>query len=173
MIIMCRECNNVINFTEEHLKKVKEAFSKMQKEKSIKIKCPICIRPLELKPEMFAQNRTQNYAEHQLNNKKMKFTDYQSHEKENNSKLLMYEFKSVYIPVDSVHEGEKLAELFDISSLQDLGKVGWEIKGVVPRTFSQTFITKLGSDSSQKLANSSICSGNIMGVHILMQRIKE
>jgi len=174
MIIMCRECNNVINFTNEHIKKLKESFSKMPKGKAIKIKCPICIRALYLKPEMFAQNKTQNYAKHQLNNnKKMKVTDYESLDIENNSKFHMYEFKSVYIPVDSIHEGEKLAELFDISSLQNLGKVGWEIKAVVPRTFSQTFITKLDLDSSSKLTDSSICGGNVMGVHILMQRIKE
>jgi len=174
MIILCRYCNNVINLTNEQLEKAKEFFAKMSKDRTINFKCPTCKNLLELKSEMIVQNTPQNPPPNQLNhNEKINITDDESHEIENKSKFHMYEFKSIYIPVDSVHEGEKLVESFDISSLQNLGKAGWEIKAVVPRTFSQTFLSKLDSDSPKTLTNSSICGGNVMGVHIIMQRIKE
>jgi hypothetical protein len=51
-----------------------------------------------------------------------------------------------------------------------LGRSGWDIVTVVPRTFSETFRTKEDASLSQSLVFGAACGGNIMGVYFILRR---
>ena len=76
---------------------------------------------------------------------------------------------SVYLPVDSVVQGESLAPTFSITELQRLGLVGWEVVGVVPRTIGIDLQNVSFGNTSGKTYGGGI-GGNVAGVHVLLQR---
>src|SRR4030042_3212583 len=52
---------------------------------------------------------------------------------QNGEKIFLYD--NIYIPVDSIVNRESLHEKFTLGSLRQLGFAGWEVVGVIPRTF--------------------------------------
>jgi hypothetical protein len=171
MLIICPQCNDVIKLSTDQLDKAEEVLAKMPRGKTLKFKCFACKKPIDLKHEMLSQRAPRIASPTQPNvRSKLIVEDKTDYETEDKSFRPVYEFKNVYIPVDSVHEGEKLVESFDISPLQKLGKSGWDITAVVPRTLSQTFCNEVEVAFSKKLAYSAACGGNIMGVHFILKR---
>ena len=172
MKIICPHCDFVINLSENQVYKALEALAKMPKEKALKLKCPVCKKILDLKPELFSQRQRipETLPSTQTDEKSKVAKDQIESELKDDNRLPVYEFKKIYIPVDSIHEGEKLVESFDISPLQELGKSGWDIVTVVPRTFSETFRTKEDASFSKDLVFGAACGGNIMGVYFILRR---
>ena len=170
MKIICPYCDFVINLSEDQVHKALDALAKMPKEKSLKLKCPVCKKIIDLKPKLFSQKIPETIPSTQTDEKSKVAKDKIESELKDDNKLPVYEFKKIYIPVDSVHEGEKLVESFDISPLQELGKSGWDIVTVVPRTFSQTFCTEADASFPKNLVFGAACGGNIMGVYFILRR---
>jgi hypothetical protein len=171
MIIICPRCNDVVELSEDQLNKAKEIFAKMPEGKTLKVKCLSCEKPIDLKPESFSQKVPETIPPTQpKDNSKLIIEDKAEYKTKNINVLPVYEFKTIYIPVDSVHEGEKLVESFDISPLQKLGKLGWDITAVVSRTLSQTFCNEVDATFPKKPLYSAACGGNVMGVHIILRR---
>ena len=170
MKINCPHCDSVINLSGNQVDKALEAFAKMPKEKTLKLKCPVCKKIIDLKPELFSQKIPETIPSSQTNEKSKAAKGKIEFDLKDENRLPVYEFKKIYIPVDSVHEGEKLVESFDISPLQELGRSGWDIVTVVPRTFSETFRTKEDASLSQSLVFGAACGGNIMGVYFILRR---
>ena len=170
MKIMCPHCDFVINLSGNQVHKALEALAKMPKEKTLKLKCPVCKKIITLKPELVSQRIPEAIPSIQTDEKSKVTTEKIESESKNDNRLPVYEFKKIYIPVDSIHEGEKLVESFDISPLQELGKSGWDIVTVVPRTFSETFRTKEDASLSKNLVFGAACGGNIMGVYFILRR---
>ena len=170
MKIICPHCDSVINLSGDQVHKALEALAKMPKEKTLKLKCPVCKKIIDLKPELFAQKIPETIPSTQIDEKLNVAQDKIESELKDDHRVPVYEFKKIYIPVDSVHEGEKLVESFDISPLQELGKSGWDIVTVVPRTFSETFRTKEDASLSKNLVFGAACGGNIMGVYFILRR---
>jgi len=170
MKIICPYCDFVINLSEDQVHKALDALAKMPKEKSLKLKCPVCKKIIDLKPKLFSQKIPETIPSTQTDEKSKVAKDKIESELKDYNKLPVYEFKKIYIPVDSVHEGEKLVESFDISPLQELGKSGWDIVTVVPRTFSETFRTKEDASLSKNLVFGAASGGNIMGVYFILRR---
>ena len=155
----CPHCKKVINFSEDQLCKAKETLAKMPEGKNLKFKCPACKNLIDLKPEMLAQQLPKTVTPIHPNDKA-----------NDQNGLPAYEYKTIYIPVDSVHNNEFLAESFDISPLQKLGQSGWDIVAVVPKTYSQTFCNEMDAAFSKNLIYGAGCGGSIMGVHIILKR---
>jgi len=162
----------VISFSQKQLNKAQEAFAKMPEGKILRFKCPACKNLLELKSEMLSQRAPPSTLPSSHKISKSAAEDRQSTELKNNGETPTYEFKTIYLPVDSVHEDEKLVESFDISSLQKLGETGWDVVAAIPRTFSQTFYTEVDTAFAKKNAVTAACGGNVMGVHIILKRIR-
>ncbi len=79
-------------------------------------------------------------------------------------------FRSVYIEVDSVIGEEQLTKQVDIAPLQALGLSGWEIVTCIPRTMGiELKNISIGSTSGRTYGGGM--GGNVVGVHVLMQRI--
>jgi len=171
MKIICPHCDYAINLSGNQVHKALEALAKMPEEKTLKLKCPVCKKIVDLKPELFSQkiSKTIPFTQSDEKSKLIVKNNIESGIK-GDIKLPVYEFKKIYIPVDSVHEGEKLVESFDISPLQELGKSGWDIVTVVPRTFSQTFCTEGDASFPKNLVFGAACGGNIMGVYFILRR---
>jgi hypothetical protein len=170
MKIICPHCDFVINLSGNQVHKALEALAKMPKEKTLKLKCTVCKKNIDLKPELFSQKIPETLPSTQTDEKSKVVTDRIESEFKDDNRLPVYEFKKIYIQVDSIHEGEKLVESFDISPLQELGKSGWDIVTVVPRTFSETFRTKEEASLSKNLVFGAACGGNIMGVYFILRR---
>lgn len=171
MIIICPHCNDVVELSKDHLSKAKEVLARMPEGKTLKVKCRACKKPIDFKPELFSQRTPKTEAPTQPDDtSKLIVEDRAAHKIKDENGHPVYEFKTIYIPVDSVHEGEKLVESFDISPLQKLGKAGWDVTAVISRTLSQTFCNEEDSSFSKKLLYSAACGGNIMGVHIILRR---
>jgi len=170
MKINCPHCDVVINLSENQVHKALEALDKMPREKTLKLKCPVCEKNIALKPGLFSQRISETNPSTQNDEKSKVSKGNIESEIKNDNRLPVYEFKKIYIPVDSIHEGEKLVESFDISPLQELGKLGWDIVTVVPRTFSETFRTKEDASFSKELVFGAACGGNIMGVYFILKR---
>jgi hypothetical protein len=81
------------------------------------------------------------------------------------------EFDCIYVPVDSVVDGEQLAPFFDISELQDRGIGGWDIAGVIPRTLGVSLKNEtIGDITGYATSYGGGIGGNVVGVHILLRR---
>jgi hypothetical protein len=82
---------------------------------------------------------------------------------------VIFLFRSIYIPVDSVVVEKKVASEFDIETLQHLGLGGWEITGVVPKTIGLG-LQNSSYGSSMGTTWGAGVGGNVVGVHVLLKR---
>ena len=171
MIIICSNCNYKINLSSDQLCKVEEVIARIPEGKTLKFKCPACKKPLNLNPKKLFQEISKTVPKAESSDRsKLIFERKRDCKTKEEREIPVYEFKKIYIPVDSVHEGEKLVESFDISTLQNLGKSSWDIAAVVPRTISQKFFNERETAVSNNHAYTAACGGNIMGVHIILRR---
>jgi len=171
MKITCLNCDNVISLSENQVNKALETLDKKPEIKTLKLKCPVCKKITNLEPELFSQRSPNTKPSAQSDERtELAVTDKIEYRLKKDSSPPVYEFKKIYIPVDSVHEGEKIVESFDISTLQELGKSGWDIVTVVPRTFSQTFCSEGDGSFSKNTVFGAACGGNIMGVYFILRR---
>lgn len=85
-------------------------------------------------------------------------------------------YKKLYIPVDSIIDGEQQTEWFDIDKLNEFGLQGWEVIAVVPRTLGKTYknqSTLMSPGHGIMNAGESwgaAMGGNIIGVHIILKK---
>lgn len=171
MIIICSNCNYKINLSSDQLCKVEGVIARMPEGKTLKFKCPACKNPLNLNPKILFQEISKSVHQAKSNDTSKMIVESKGDCRAKDERdIPVYEFKKIYIPVDSVHEGEKLVESFDISTLQNLGKSSWDIAAVVPRTISQKLFNERETTVSNNLAYTAACGGNIMGVHIILRR---
>ena len=73
----------------------------------------------------------------------------------------MYLYKKIYIPVDSTINREKIAEKFDISSIQEAAIDDWEIATTVSKTMGMANMTHEQAWGM---------GGNIDGVYFIMRK---
>ena len=106
MKINCPHCDSVINLSGNQVDKALEAFAKMPKEKTLKLKCPVCKKNIDLKPELFSQKTPETIPYSQTDEKSKAVKGKVESDLKDENRLPVYEFKKIYIPVDSVHEGE-------------------------------------------------------------------
>jgi hypothetical protein len=81
----------------------------------------------------------------------------------------VYMYQSVYVPVDSVVLGERVAPEFDISPLRDLGLAGWEVVGTVPKTIGVALENRV-SEVFGAVSYGGGIGGNVVGVHLLLRK---
>ena len=172
MTIICSHCNHVISFSPKQLGRAKEALARLPQGKILRFKCPACKKLLELKSEMLPPRAPPGTLPASHKTSGAAAEDRRSTGTKNTGETKTYEFKTIYLPVDSVHDGVKLVKSFDISSLQILGDSGWDVVTAIPRTFSQTFSTEIDTAFAKKNAVSAACGGNVMGVHLILKRIR-
>ena len=79
-----------------------------------------------------------------------------------------YLYRSVYLPVDSIHGTESVVEAFDIDPIRGLGRTGWEVVGVVPRTIG-TPLENISIGSMSGKTWGGAISGTVIGVHVLLR----
>lgn len=89
---------------------------------------------------------------------------------QNGEKIFLYD--NIYIPVDSIVNQESLLSSgFTLGSLKRLGFEGWEVVGVIPRTFAMGLTNRLigpTPGSSPETWGAGL-GGNVMGVHLIMK----
>jgi hypothetical protein len=154
MIDKCPHCDSVINLSEKQLDKIEEAFAKLAEGHVLKFNCLVCNEKIVLGPKL-PPPQTQT-TEALPPPEKNKFS--------------VYEFRTVYIEVDSVIGDEPVAKSFNISPLKELGKLGWDVVAVVPRTYGQTFLNKQVIAITPIQTFGAAFGGNVIGVHIIMRR---
>ena len=74
-------------------------------------------------------------------------------------------YRSVFIPVDSVIQGEQIAN-FNIDPIRALGLTGWRIVGIIPKTAGEA----LKNLSTSGTTWGAGMGGNVLGVHVLLER---
>jgi len=82
-------------------------------------------------------------------------------------RLFIYE--TLYLPVDSVVLEENVAQGFDLGTLRELGLVGWEVIGVVPRTIGIALENKT-TDLLGPISYGGGVGGNVLGVYLLLRK---
>ncbi|MBT3190452.1 MAG: hypothetical protein HN855_04380 [Anaerolineae bacterium] len=80
-----------------------------------------------------------------------------------------YLFKSVYLPVDSVVADENVVGQFSIAGIQNLGFLGWDVVGIVPRTIG-VGLTNLSLGSTSGETWGAGLGGNVAGVYVLLKK---
>lgn len=86
-----------------------------------------------------------------------------------------YLYKSVHVPVDSLIDEVSAERGLDLSDVTMAGSVGWEVVGVVPRTYSgsQSYVARRKMTGSSFGGGSTLqqlsLSGNIIGVYLIMR----
>lgn len=86
----------------------------------------------------------------------------------NDGEVLFF-YRSVYLPVDSVVVAESVTSEFSIAGLSRLGFDGWDIVGTVPRTIG-IGLTNVSYGSSSGTTWGAGVGGNIVGVHVLLKK---
>lgn len=79
-----------------------------------------------------------------------------------------YLYRSVYLAVDSIHDEEAIADEFDIEPVRMLGRMGWEIVSVVPRTLG-TSLENISIGASSGTTYGGGIGGTVAGVHVLLR----
>lgn len=78
----------------------------------------------------------------------------------------IYSYRSVYVPVNSYIQGDEVGE-FDIQPIRLLGIMGWRVVSAVPRTSGEA-LTNISTSGKSWGAG---MGGNVLGVHILLERL--
>jgi hypothetical protein len=77
-------------------------------------------------------------------------------------------FESLYLAVDSVIDGVRMADDLELRELRRRGLEGWEVVGVIPRTAG---VALNNQDMSGMLKSyGGGMGGNVVGVHVLLRR---
>jgi hypothetical protein len=84
------------------------------------------------------------------------------------SGVAIYLHESVYLPVDSVLEGQTLAQGFDVQQLRSLGWSGWRIVAIVPKTVGIGLTNKSIGASTGETWGAGM-GGNVAGVYVLIE----
>ena len=82
--------------------------------------------------------------------------------------MAIYLHESVYLPVDSVLEGQTLAQGFDVQQLRSLGWSGWRIVAIVPKTVGIGLTNKSIGASTGETWGAGM-GGNVAGVYVLIE----
>jgi hypothetical protein len=82
--------------------------------------------------------------------------------------MAIYLHESLYLPVDSVLEGQTLAQGFDVQQLRTLGWAGWRIVGIVPKTIGIGLTNKSIGSSTGETWGAGL-GGNVAGVYVLIE----
>ena len=69
MKIICPHCDYVINLSGNQVHKALEALAKMPEEKTLKLKCPVCKKNLDLKPGLFSKKIPETLPSTQIDEK--------------------------------------------------------------------------------------------------------
>lgn len=77
-------------------------------------------------------------------------------------------YHSIYLPVDSIIMGKTVAD-FDISPLRAFGLMGWKIVAVIPRTEGEG-LKNFSTGSTIGETWGAGMGGNVLGVHVLLER---
>ena len=77
-------------------------------------------------------------------------------------------YHSIYLPVDSIIMGNTVAD-FDIAPLRAFGLMGWKIVAVIPRTEGEG-LKNFSTGSTIGEAWGAGMGGNVLGVHVLLER---
>ena len=85
---------------------------------------------------------------------------------ENGEKIYLYD--TVYAPVDSIVNGDTLHDEFSIGLLRRLGLQGWEVVGIVPRTFGVGLTNRAVGSTFGETWGAGL-GGNVMGGHIMIK----
>jgi len=86
---------------------------------------------------------------------------------QNGKPVFLYE--SIYIPVDSVVNGENLAEGFSLTLLRQLGLLGWDVVQTVSKTVGVA-LQNVSFGSTMGDSWGAGMGGNVMGVHLVIKK---
>ena len=96
MKIICPHCDYVINLSGNQVNKALEALAKMPEEKTLKLKCPVCKKIVDLKPGLFSQKISKTIPSTQADEKsKLIVKNNIESGIKDDIKLPIYEFKKL------------------------------------------------------------------------------